>query len=373
MNSFNAKNEIKKPSKILVVWKNLKVGGIVGGWRSRSVAFSQYGIQTEFLFLYDKGGSRLIEGIARYYVTNQRDKIVKLIQENKYDCIFVIDSNEMYSILAESQYTGPIIIESRIPYKLRLKKELQGIKEIAPSAFIVASEFQKSLVSKFIPGNLSIEVIPNTIDTGLFKPMNNMPRSSHKKIIAWIGRVSRGKNWRFFLEVVNEILKIRDDVHFWLITTRNSSIQLRLLKEKLEQMNITNHLSWFHNHFDYSMMPEVYSQIAHSGGTLFSTTKRESFGNIFIEAMGCNCPVVAPNHSAIQEIISHGQNGLLYNLKSKESAVQELNKILDNQVFRESIVNTALEDVQEKYGVTGIFTLKYVNLIKNKKQTGLKK
>lgn len=364
----NMKEEKNYQHKILVVWKSLKVGGIVGGWRNRSSILSRYGIQTEFLFFYDRGGADLLKGVTTYHITNQRDKVIEIIKEGQYDCIIVIDFNELYSILAEVKYTGPIIIESRMSQAIKIKKELRGFNVINPTVLVVASKFQKSLVSKYLPKKIPIEVIPNSLDTQTFKPMEKKVKDldppNNKKIIAWVGRISKGKNWRLFLNIAIQILRNRNDVHFWLISSKESGSQLRILKKKLKLMGFNNHLSWFHHKFSYKMMPAIYTHIANSGGTLLSTSKRESFGNVFLEAMICKCPVVAPNHTAIPEIITHGQTGQLYNLKRKESAIQELNKILDYEAHRKGIVNAAYNHVKENYGSEGINTLRYVNLIK---------
>lgn len=361
------------PGRLLVIWKNLAVGGIVAGWRNRAAVLARHGIRTHFMFFHDRGGRALLKGIAPYAIVGDLKSAARKIKKRKYGCIVVIDCSKAFSLVAASGYRGPLVVESRVSVADYISKELRGMAGLRPTCVIAASAYQKSLVTGTLRHAPSVKVIPNTVDTRRFRPLPASrvpagiipPRAKGKKIIAWIGRVSREKNWKLFLEVAKATARRRDDVFFWLIGGGVNRKEMRKLRRQIRKMDLSKrYFSWRREMFPYRQMPKVYAAVAQSGGALLSTSSHESFGNVFIEAMACGCPVVAPNHTAIPEIIEHNRTGLLYRPGDKRHAMRQLRRILNRKERRERIIREALQDVRQKYGIRGKYTRMYVDLIR---------
>ncbi len=96
----------------------------------------------------------------------------------------------------------------------------------------------------------------------------------------------------------------------WIIGGQHS-IDKEAFETEWKEKQLTPFVKWFPV-VPYQQMPNMYAKIRQSGGCLLATTKVESFGNTFIEAMACGVPVVAPRVSAMPEIIVHGKQDIYF-------------------------------------------------------------
>ncbi|ARK28849.1 glycosyltransferase family 4 protein [Halalkalibacter krulwichiae] len=355
--------------KILVIWRLLTVGGVNAGWRNRAIYLKKHGITTDFLYCKDLGGLHMMEDVSKVYLTKDKKKIIEIIKNNNYDAIIVVDTSQAYTWLKKAEYSGPIIIEARTPEITKLKRNLEGYKQIKPQKFIVPSEYQKRVLSIVLDEPYPIEVINNSTDISFFKPNENTEISMEtepilpkdKKVVAYIGRLDERKNWRLLLKVANMVRSVRDDIEFWVIGGAKS-VERELFEDEWKNQNLTEVVKWFPV-IPYQQMPAVYGKIKQSGGCLFAATKAESFGNTFIEAMGCGVPVVAPGISSIPEIVKDGKTGCLYREEHVRAAAQQIYRVLDNTHLYEKFSNNARNRVVKKYSLSEC-TNKYIELLK---------
>lgn len=357
---------------LLVIWRRLSKGGINVGWRNRAKYFHTQGITTDFLFLENAGGAELFKGIANIYILKKKKDIIPFLARKKYHCIIIIDYKEVFPFIQRAKYKGKVIIESRVPIKSFLIKQYADLNQLLPSTFIVPSNYQKSLIKSILKNkNVPVKVIYNSIDTKLFKPLKKEDVTipcyaigkEKKKIIAWVGAINTyQKNWQLLLKVAYFLTKKRNDIHFWIIGNGTKSETTKLVKE-IERLRLVPYITWIPS-IPYESLPNYYNWIAHSGGCLFSTTKFESFGNVFTEAMACNVPVVAPKNSAIVEIIKDNYNGKLYKTKNKKEALIKINELLDRS--NNQIVKQALKEVNTKFA-TDVSGKQYADFLKNLK------
>lgn len=354
--------------KVLVIWRLLTVGGVNAGWRNRAIFFKKHGIQTEFLYTTDHGGMHIMEDVAQVYLTKDAKKIKKIINENHYDAIIVCDTKDAYKWIRKSNYQGPVIIEARTPELIKLTPHLKSFKGIEPISIIVPSHYQKRLVS-ILTESIPINVIYNGVDTSFFKALSTdeidfvkepiLPKD--KKIVGWIGRVDKRKNWQMLIEVAKHIKQERDDIEFWLIGGAQS-VQREEFKERWLEEDLTDIIKWFPV-IPYQQMPHVYAKIRESGGCTLATTKSESFGNTFIESMICGVPVVASRIMPITELVMEGETGALYRGQNEDDAVQQIYSIIDNPDLQKQMSQTAIKRVQEHFAIE-VVAEQYVNLLK---------
>ncbi len=355
--------------KILVIWRLLTVGGVNAGWRNRAIYLKQHGIITDFLYCKDLGGMHMMEDVAQVYLTNDKTTIHKIIKENHYDAIIVVDTNKAYTWLAEANYEGPIIIEARTPEITKLKRNIEDYKKIKPCTFIVPTEYQKRVLSIMIDQKIPIQVINNSTDITFFRPLDQTEIKevfppivpNDKKIVAYIGRLDHRKNWRLFLKVAKMVSEERNDIEFWVIGG-DKSVEKGLFEEEWKNQKLTGVVKWFPV-IPYHQMPMIYAKIKHSGGCTFAATRSESFGNTFIEAMACGVPVVAPNVSSIPEIVVDGKTGFLYREEHVRGAARQIYRIVDDSNLYEKTSNRARMRVIKKYSLSNC-TNKYIELLK---------
>ncbi|AZU64934.1 glycosyltransferase family 1 protein [Neobacillus mesonae] len=354
--------------KVLVIWRLLTVGGVNAGWRNRSIYFKKHGIETEFLYTTDHGGLHIMQDVAKVYLTKDEEEIIKIIKKNNYEAIIVCDTKAAYKWIRKAQFKGPILIEARTPELIKLTPHLKSFKRVEPQLIIVPSNYQKRLVSILVE-NIPTQVIYNGVDTSFFHAIPDeqinhtdlpiLPKD--KKIIGWIGRVDKRKNWPMLIEVAKKIKNERNDTEFWLIGGAQS-VQREEFATVWKDEQLEDIIKW-HPVIPYQQMPHVYAKIRQSGGCTLATTKSESFGNTFIESMICGVPVVASNIMPINEIVVHGETGLLFRGQNIDDAVKQLYSILDDHPFQQQMSEAAIRRVEEKFAIE-VVAQQYVELLK---------
>lgn len=354
--------------KVLVIWRLLTVGGVNAGWRNRSIYFKKHGIDTEFLYTTDHGGLHIMEDVAPVYLTKDEQEIINIIQNNNYDAIIVVDTGAAFKWIKKAKYLGPVLVEARTPELIKLRPHLKSFRGIEPEAIIVPSHYQKRLVS-ILTDEIPIHVIYNGIDTSFYRALtceeinyeSDPIRPKCKKIIGWIGRLDKRKNWQMLLEVAKLMKSLRDDIEFWVIGGAQS-VQREEFAAKWQEEELTDIVKWFPV-IPYHQMPHVYAKIRQSGGCTLATTKTESFGNTFIESMVCGVPVVASKMMPVTELVLHGEHGLLFRGQNVEDAVKQLSILLDSPSLHEQLSKAAIIRVYEKFAIE-VVAEQYVHLLK---------
>lgn len=353
--------------KVLVIWRLLTVGGVNAGWRNRTIYFKQHGIHIEFLYTTDHGGLHIMQDVATVYLTNDEKEIIQIIQANVYDAIIVVDTGAAYKWIRKANYQGPVIVEARTPEIIKLKPHLENFRDVCPAAIIVPSQFQKRLVS-ILTNTIPINVIYNGVNTSFFRPLSteeiefttSSTLAKEKKIIGWIGRLDKRKNWPLLLEITKLIKRERNDIEFWLVGGAQS-VQRGEFAAKWKEEELTDIIKWFPV-ISYQKMPQLYAKIRQSGGCTLATTKAESFGNTFIESMACGVPVVAPNIIPISELVVHGETGLLFRGYHVQDAIKQLYSIIDNPALHLHMSQTAINHVQQKFAIPKVADT-YIHLL----------
>ncbi|MEH7886317.1 glycosyltransferase family 4 protein [Bacillus sp. JJ1609] len=353
--------------KVLVIWRLLTVGGVNAGWRNRSIYFKKHGIDTEFLYTTDHGGLHIMEDIAPVYLTKDDNEIINIIKKNHYDAIIVVDTAAAYKWIRKAKFTGPVIIEARTPEIIKLQPHLKNFKGIKPEVIVVPSNYQRRIVS-ILTETKPIEVIYNGVDTSFFRMLPEKEIDFHsvpvlpadKKIIGWIGRLDKRKNWPMLLEVAKRIKCERKDIEFWVIGGAQS-VQREEFRAKWQEENLTDIVKWFPV-IPYQQMPDVYAKIRHSGGCTLATTKSESFGNTFIESMACGVPVVASNMMPVTELVPEGQTGMLYRGQNVDDAVAKIYSILDAPELHQNMSKKATEHVRQNFSIE-VVAEQYIDLL----------
>lgn len=354
--------------KVLVIWRLLTVGGVNAGWRNRAIYFKKQGIKTEFLYTTDHGGIHIMQDVAPVYITKDDKERINIIKKNNYDAIIVVDTGAAFKWIKKAKYNGPVIVEARTPELLKLKPHLEKFRGIKPISIIVPSQFQKRLVSILTEG-IPIHVIYNGVDMSFYRALSTeemdfnrepiLPKN--KKVVGWIGRLDKRKNWQMLMEMAKIIKSQRNDIEIWLIGGAQS-VQRDEFAAKWEEDELKDMIKWFPV-IPYQQMPQVYSKIRQSGGCTLATTKVESFGNTFIESMVCGVPVVASNMMPVTELVVHGKTGMLYEDQNIEDAVSQIYAILDNQSLHREMSMAGIEEVQERFSIE-VVAERYVELLK---------
>jgi glycosyltransferase involved in cell wall biosynthesis len=83
-----------------------------------------------------------------------------------------------------------------------------------------------------------------------------------------------------------------------------------------------------------------------SGDAFLFPSSTETLGLVLLEAMAAGCPVVGANRGGIPDIVSHGENGCLYDPDDPESLITAVNALLGNQDARRTLRQSAREEAE---------------------------
>ena len=217
-----------------------------------------------------------------------------------------------------------------------LKKNITKIVEFLSyklsDVSIVTSQHQKDYIKeKYSPRNINI--IPNGIDTEVFKPEKNKV-SSDKTELLFIGRLHSEKNILNLLEAIKYLKNIK----FKIIGQGPLKKDILKFKEKynlnLEMLSSipNNKLPAIYNAANIYIQPSLY----------------EGNPKTIIEAMSCGLPVIATDINGINNVITHEKTGFLCKIAS-ESIKSAILELVGDRELRESLGKNAREFIEKKY------------------------
>ena len=337
--------------KILFVYQFCTLGGVETVLKNRLTAFRKRGISPHVVFLRDLGGSKIFEGLENIHYEHREKELQRIVEKGGFDFVIPIDTPQIYPVLRESRFQGILVTEVHTN-NLNNLKYVSMIGETGTKAIITPSQFEKELIHKEIGGfdrnGIPIYVIPNPIDLEVFcfREPRNKPT---KKVIGWVGRLEKEKNWKHFLEIASSVSKKRDDLLFLIIGGYSAEEGVKKdFLAMVKRLDLIDCLKWV-PYLEYDRMPGVYSLMGASGGCLVTTSVLEPFGMTAIEAMACQCPVVASRVGGFKEIIEEDQNGFLYEANHTPEATGKIETLLESISERDRLIGNGRSTVEAIY------------------------
>ena len=283
----------------------------------------------------------MFEGLARLHFDLTPVKIANLLEQEKFDVVIIIDTEEYLHAVNQSNHKGSVIVEVHTS----IEKNLQYLSNIERSdidAIIVVSQYIKNRVQNLTYQKLvdvPVIIFPNVVDSDIFYPVDVEPNGV--PVVGWVGKLDDHKNWRDFLKICSQIKSVQNEIEFWIIggETSTESRKNEFLKYA-DKLDLLYNLKWF-DRIENDKMRLIYSTISKRKGLCLVTSKAESFGMSIIESLLCGCPVIATNVGAIPEINSKTDTLKLYNYGDLSNAVNLSMEMLGNH---EQVIDKLLQD-----------------------------
>jgi glycosyltransferase involved in cell wall biosynthesis len=177
------------------------------------------------------------------------------------------------------------------------------------------------------------------VDTDLFRPslrskaMRDRLHGKHSdtgNLLLYIGRLSAEKQ----IERIRPVLSALPDTRLALVGDGPYRSQL----ERLFEGTATTFVG-------YLAGEELASAYA-SGDAFLFPSSTETLGLVLLEAMAAGCPVVGADRGGIPDIVSHGENGCLYDPDDPHSLVAAVNALLGDQDARRTLRASAREEAE---------------------------
>ena len=209
-------------------------------------------------------------------------------------------------------------------------------------AIIVTTETMKQSITARIPSaKHKITIIPNYVDTELFKPE---PTEKEFDLI-FIGRFSEQKNLEALLTAI-------DKVNCTALIIGNGSN-----KKTLQQQHPSPNIHW-KNNVSNSDLPRWLN----SSKIFILPSHYEGHPKVLVEAMACGCAIIGTDVPGIREVITGNINGIL-SKEDPESLSYAIIKLLGNQNLRQKLSQNARAFALQHYSVDSLADIEY-NIIK---------
>jgi glycosyltransferase involved in cell wall biosynthesis len=223
----------------------------------------------------------------------------------------------------------------------RRKKLLSSGQKI----FVAPSSWMQDLAkSSTILGNADVRVIPNGVDTKIFKPIKKslarekLQLSVEKKYILFSANNVLGDSNKGFERFRNIITLLKE---------RFSSAEVEIIIIGKVRGKIQIDLP-IHN-FGYQSTQDNMALLYSAADVVCVPSTQESFGLVALEAMSCGTPVIAYRTSGLIDIVVDGETGFLAEPYSEQDFADQLFTLLSDTNLQGKMASASRQRALKKF------------------------
>jgi L-malate glycosyltransferase len=220
-----------------------------------------------------------------------------------------------------------------------------------PSVFLKQATYDRLS----IPTDFPIEVIPNFVNTEVFKPQDESSNNPAKNIL---GKCPRESNTKIIVHVSNfrPVKRIKDVILTFSKIIKKIPSHLILIGDGPERSSaeILARELGLSNSICFLGRQESFIPWLQNSDLFLLPSELESFGLAALEAMSCGVPVIASNVQGIPEVVVHGSTGFLATMGDTEEMAQHAINILRNKQLHETMKSNARNLALEKFNLDSV-------------------
>jgi glycosyltransferase involved in cell wall biosynthesis len=221
---------------------------------------------------------------------------------------------------------------------------LRGLPK--PAAFIFNSHaMEKALWPAFsaLAPKSRPYVVHNAVDLESFSvaPWPEAPVCR----IGMVANFAPFKRHEDFLRMAADMLKVRQDLEFWIVGEDTQGTGRQAALESLAQnLGVASYVRFLGHRAD---IPSIMQQLH----LLVVPSQFEPFGRVIIEAMACGRPVIGSNDGGIPEIIEHGKTGYLVEVRDHQGFAEAALGLLAQRGKWQDMSHAAVSAVRERFSL----------------------
>lgn len=186
-----------------------------------------------------------------------------------------------------------------------------------------------------------ISVISMGVDmANTFTPTAQEAR--HDNELLFVGKLTAQKGIESLIRAMPQIVKNHPDTILSIVGKGPDENTLRALTGTLEMAQNVNFLGAIAN----EKLPELYRRAT---VLVFPSITEEGFGLVCVEAMACECPVIAADLSAVREIVLNGETGLLFRPSDSDGLASKILTLLADPVSRQNMGRAGRDFVSRRF------------------------
>lgn len=293
-------------------------------------------------------------------------QLIRVIKKNNIDLVLshLLGSN-VYCCLAGLLTSVPVLstfhgfIDAGVSGKI-MKSKVKFINQKSQRMIFVSGQLKKYFIAYYAIQSSRAEVIYNGIDTIKFKPGHSkalrreLGLTNNEILVGSIGNIRPAKGYDLLLRAAAEIKKNRQDVKFVIAGQGSGELYhgLLVLRDRLDLQDTVFFLGFVEDTVQLLQNIEVF----------LLCSKSEGFSLSLIEAMASGVPVIATRSGGPEEIIDHGNSGLLVNPDRPNEISESICYLLDHPEIKKSLINCAIQEVSERFSLSAMIS-SYTSLI----------
>jgi len=240
-------------------------------------------------------------------------------------------------------------------YRKKLKLFRSGnFSFIAVSNWMAERARKSSLI-----GNSKIEVIPNSMDTDIFKPADKfsireelgLPRNKFLILFGAANLLDKRKGFVYLIQALDKIKETRSEISekYGLITFGKSSIVENSPVQVYPQAYLKD---------DYSI-----AKLYQAADVYISPTIEDNLPSTVMESLSCGTPVIVFNTGGIPDMVDHKINGYLAEFKNVNDLITGIYWI-ENHPEINQIRENCREKVMKNFS-TEVIVTKHINFYRS--------
>ena len=232
-------------------------------------------------------------------------------------------------------------------YKGFVRKFLTRIVVKNASAITPVTENLKNAMLSHKLKNKNYSILPNVVDTDIFRPTSNKLQNKKKRIVHISCFEDRSKNISGILNVIKKLSEKRQDFECYLV---GEGINLDELKNYADELKIKDKFAIFTGLLEDDKLIESIN----NSDLMLMFSNYENMPVVINESFACGVPVLSSNVGGIPEYVNN-ETGELVERKDESALLIALenflddNKKYDSKKIREfAIKNFSKEEVGKK-------------------------
>ncbi|WP_416444060.1 glycosyltransferase family 4 protein [Leeuwenhoekiella sp. A16] len=344
-------------------------GGLGTSIKNLAISLVQNGAQVS-VFIYAQKENHLLkwEGIDLYFVKNQQYKILgwylhrkflqryinKQILLNKID---VIEAPDWTGITAFMKFKCPLVIRfhGSDAYFCKLEERKQKKKNFwfeklaleGADYLVSVSKFTAEVTRDIFQLKKEISVIPNSINTSLFKPLSSK-RSTEDCTLLYFGTIIRKKGVLEIPEIFNLVYNEDNSINLRVIGKDVIDIKTKKSTKKLMREGFNPDALQNVCFIEELIYEDIKAEIE-AAAIIILPSFAEALPMTWLEAMAMQKALVTSDIGWAKEIMEDGETGFTENPKNHLLYAEKLLKLARNRDLREKMGTNARSKILNSF------------------------
>ena len=189
----------------------------------------------------------------------------------------------------------------------------------------------------------AVEVVHCGVDTDVFFPLIDIPLESRPTVL-FVGQIVENKGTHVLAEAVLSLRHKYPDICLKLLGAGREVVDM--IQEMCKAHDAERNVE-FAGFVPLDCLADYYRR-AH---VFCLPAEYESFGQVYIEAMACGCPVIASSSGGGAEAVIDGRTGLLIPPNDVAATAQAIDRVLGNPALRQQMSQEGLQRVADYFAM----------------------